>query len=512
MRPCNYIEPFFFAGYSKDKENLETAASGGMFYELSKYIIDKGGVVYGVAQPSITEVVHMRADSLQEVQKFRQSKYLKSRMNGCFIQVKKDLDEGKEVLFSGVPCQIAALYRFLKKEYLNLYTVEVVCHGVPYSHVFKEYVEEKSKGEHGRLVDISFRDKCNGWKNYSIREYFEDGYEYVEQGNLHPINRLYLFGINMEERCARCEYAHLPRVADITLADFWKYEGVLLEKNKDRGMSLIAVNNLKGNELFEAMKDDIYCDEVTKEMALASCRHMSNIPLLSKSHRAFVELIKTEQLMLIVDICRLFGDVILADELCTIKEKDIDYVINVLQKDSQEIIYYLNQENVVTGIVTFGAFVQSYIQGEDWINHNFGKVIFSENIVANLKEIFSRNNKILRIPVVDESDRLLFEVRRIRNGNGKKDIRRGIIPFLNLHRKHVVCKFVESNASFAACKKDASVHVYTQSDTYEEEILVRLHEDIRNDIIKEGDIVLTYMKSLPYMDILEQLGVQWIKE
>lgn len=430
----NLKEPNFYAGFSLDKVNVENSSSGGIFYELCKWIIKENGAVYGAALVSATEVKHMRADTLEEVQKFRRSKYLKSRMNNCFLQAKEDLEKDKMVLFSGVPCQIAALYRYLNKEYKNLYTVEVACHGVPLTHVLKKYVDAKSAGVHGRLTSICFRDKSKGWKHTCYREYYEDGHEELVWNSLHPVHLLYRNGVNVEERCISCEYAQLPRCADMTLADFWQYKGEMLEKSNDRGLSLIAVNNEKGDFMFKTIQGSLCYEEASCEMALESCHHMHKAPLIGRGYKAFQCLLEKMDILLALDICSRFGDVVLANELYKTSILDKDFVIKVLEEDSQEIVYIVDEEDVLKGIVTFGAFVQAYVKGEEWVNYNFGKVIFSENCVNDIREVFERSNKILRVPVLDEEGKLLFEVRRQFGGNGRNDARKAILSQLDILR------------------------------------------------------------------------------
>ena len=435
------IYPKFFAGFSKDEENVEYSSSGGIFLELCKYAIMNNYVVYGAVQKSVLEVEHVRATTLEEAKRFRRSKYLKSRLQGCFIQVKEDLESGKCVLFSGVPCQIAALYRYLNNSYENLYTVEVVCHGIPYTSVFRKYVQERSKKYESQMTDICFRDKSQGWKNNSIREYYENGQEYVVSSAEHPVHSLYIRGINMEDRCGKCPYAKLPRVADLTLADFWQYQGELLEKNNDSGISLVVVNNNKGTMLWEHISDSVYYEQVNKESAVSSCYHLTHSPRLSKTKKAFFKTCEDASFSFAVELCTTFGDVILADELLQTTKKDVDYVFDILERDTQEIIYVTDEQDVLNGIVTFGAFVSAYMKGQEWVNYQFGKVVFSENCIEDIKEVFSRSEKILRVPVVDENGRLLFEVRRTVGGNGREDVRKGLITFIKLREKNIRCMF-----------------------------------------------------------------------
>ena len=435
------INPAFYAAFSKDKVNVENSSSGGIFYELCEYVIDNGFVVYGAVQKSVLEVEHVRATSLEEATLFRRSKYLKSKLQGCYDQVKEDLEAGRKVLFSGVPCQIAALHRFLEKKYENLFTVEVVCHGAPLTSLYQKYVSMQNEKIGSKMVDICFRDKSQGWKNNSIREYYEDGQEYVVSSSKHLVHALYLRGINMEDRCGSCSYAKLPRVADITLADFWQYKGELFDKSNDRGVSLVVINNDKGSNLWQNIKDGVFSEEVNKESALSSCYHLSHAPRLNQAKRNFIQMMEAKGFPFAIELYSTFGDVIPAEELIQTETVDVNQVFDVLEQDTQEIIYITDEKKVLKGIITFGAFVSAYMKGEDGINYKFGKVVFSENCVNDLKEIFGRSEKILRVPVVDKQGCLLFEVRRTVGGNGRDDARKGLITFFKLRQSKIRCMF-----------------------------------------------------------------------
>lgn len=235
----NSKRPLYYAAFSKDIDNILQSSSGGIFNELSKSVLAMKGAIYGAVQKSVFEVVHQRGESLEKVELFRRSKYLESALGNCYMDVKKDLEDGKEVLFSGVACQIAGLYCFLQNQYKNLYTCEVVCHGIPSYLAYEKYLLEKGEKIGAPADGINFRDKRFGWKDNALFEHFENGKEDVLYSNIHPLHSLYLKGINMRSNCGSCRYSQVPRIADITLADFWKYEGELLERNANR------VNHLK---------------------------------------------------------------------------------------------------------------------------------------------------------------------------------------------------------------------------------------------------------------------------
>lgn len=432
--------PVFYAAFSKDTENVGRSSSGGVFYELCKYILGQSGIVYGAAQTSVTEVEHQRGEKLEEIAAFRRSKYLESNMGDCYKRAEEDLKDGRKVLFSGVGCQIAGLYRYLKREYDNLYTCEVVCHGIPSHLAYEKYLEEKSLQCKNKVCGINFRDKSRGWKNNGICEYFEDGGKEILDSNTHPLHSVYLKGINMRSVCGTCQYAHIPRVADITLADFWQYDGVLAEMNGDKGISLISVNNQHGEQLLSGISDRIYLDKTEQETALSSCRHMNHSPVLYKSQAAFLELLQSNSYHLAAALCSGFGPVIREIELCKVREVCVEELLSIFLKDEQEIVYIPDTKGRLKGIITFESFIRNYIKRDEWVIYDFPKVLLSESCVDEIEQIFAVNSGINRIPIVDKDGFLKYEVRR--NGAKHREMEL-IVPFLQLGCLDIQTYFVK---------------------------------------------------------------------
>lgn len=425
--------PVYYAAFSKHKENVEKSSSGGVFHELCRMITTGGGIVYGAVQKNVMEVAHERADTLEDTEKFRRSKYLRSRVGTCYENVRRDLEENKQVLFSGTPCQIEGLYRFLGNKTENLYTVEVVCHGIPLKDAYGKYVQEKEAVHGAKMCEINFRDKRYGWNENSICEIYENGREEVIQSTVHLHHSLYLKGINVEAECGDCRYAKIPRTANITLADFWKYKGMLLEKSGNRGLSLISVNDSKGEKLLAWAWDNLYAEKVEQEEALSSCRHMNHAPFVHFNQAAFRKLIRRTTFHRAAALCTEFGDVVDAETLCMIETEDINKVFKIFIEDSQEIIYLCRTQKHIEGIVTFGAFIKACINDKRWINDNFQQVcLYEKNCIDKIRHIFAENDKINRIPIMDDKGRLLFEVRRTAGANGREDPRRYLLPFVKM--------------------------------------------------------------------------------
>ncbi len=434
--------PVFFAAQSKDEGNVEQSSSGGIFYELCRGVSEHQGIIYGAAAVSPICVEHLRAENLLQAEAFRRSKYIRSQCGRCFGQVKADLQKGRRVLFSGVGCQIAGLYQYLGNRYDNLITCEMVCHGMPLDETMEKYIEEKEAAYGERLTAMNFRDKRYGWKQNCIAEYYESGRYDVILSSEHPVHSLYLKGINMSSGCASCKYAGIPRIADITLADFWQYEGKI--DHKDKGMSLVSVNTIKGMGLFERIKQEINWEPTTETLALASCRHMAHAPAGHKNQTVFQELLRERGFLTAYALCGSGQEVVVAEELQKIEDLEEDRIFDIFEKDTHEIIYVVDRQDYVKGIVTFGAFLTGYASGEGWVNPDFQSINLGDvSTIREAGKIFAENKKINRIPVFDEEGKLLYEVRKETGMNGKKDARKSLIPFARLKHNHNKCLFIK---------------------------------------------------------------------
>lgn len=267
-----------YAAVNSTREVALESSSGGIFWLLVKYIIEeKNGVVYGAVCDSDLKVRHTRATSLEECVAFRRSKYLQSDTQGIFQCVKEDLQNHQVVLFSGTPCQVAALYTFLEKEYDNLYTCDVVCHGTPSQGVFEDYKKWLEKQHHSSITNIEWRDKRNGWKPNYVSYQFENGDEIYEASTVNIYQAGFLKNIYLRNHCYQCAYASLPRTGDISLADYWKYSGELV-KEEYFGISIVLVSSRKGEELFDGIKSECKYHEVPIEDVKAISRHVALPP------------------------------------------------------------------------------------------------------------------------------------------------------------------------------------------------------------------------------------------
>ena len=247
-----------YAAYSKSKKVLDNSTSGGIFTHISDLIFDDDGVVFGHSYDENLKCICKIARTKEERNTFRGSKYVQSDMNDVYIEIKNEVKTGKKVLVTGTPCQIEAVKNyFANKIPENLFTIDIVCHGVPSPQIFSEYINLQECKIGKKIINIKFRDKKNGWSTpYRIFEY-SDGTSSCELLNNDAFNNLFL-GIDciLRPSCFSCKYTGKKRISDISIADFWGIQNKNIDMfNDDKGVSLVLVNNDKGKLLFKKLKE-----------------------------------------------------------------------------------------------------------------------------------------------------------------------------------------------------------------------------------------------------------------
>ena len=254
------------AGFAKDEAVRAASSSGGFFTGVVRAFWKEGETfVFGAEmQPDLT-VAHTRADTMDAIAKFRTSKYARSDTRNTFVETKKLLADGKRVLYSGTPCQIAGLLSFLgcKEEPENLLTVDLVCHGY-FSPLFlrKERAWlEKKRG--CRAVGYEFRNKDGGhWRDFKAVWRFEDGGTVEMPRAQLPYHAVWSKHLVSRESCHACRFARAERISDVSLSDFWhvKEDSPLFGANG--GTSLVLGNTKKGRHLLSSLRDDYYCEPI----------------------------------------------------------------------------------------------------------------------------------------------------------------------------------------------------------------------------------------------------------
>lgn len=291
-----------YAAISKDFALVMNSASGGMFAHLAGEILSCGGVVYGCSmeyKDGELSPEHIRVNTAQDLIKLQGSKYVQSDMGFCFRAARDDLESGKKVLFSGTPCQIASLNAFLGKRYDNLITVDIICHGVPPSKQFRDYIKLLNT-KNKKVVGFRFRDKSAGWGMRAAIDY-ANGKTVRMPAALSSYFKLFLDSVNYQHSCYSCRFACTERPADITVGDYWGIETVHPEAlyrnggvlDSRGGISCVLLNTEKGKEFF-AQNTNALNLQVSTVWNVASGNDQLNHPSTKPKEREVVlELYRT---------------------------------------------------------------------------------------------------------------------------------------------------------------------------------------------------------------------------
>ncbi len=246
------IEPMCYAVKASDDVRLNSS-SGGVFYHLAEKVLNKSGIVVGAAFDENMKLNHIVVDKKKDLIKLQGSKYLQSNINDIYKVVKDYLKEKKLVLFSGTPCQVKGLKLYLGKEYNNLYTVDIICHGVPSPLVYQKYID-KLENSNNKVMEYNFRNKDIGWKEFSTKINYQDGTTTREKFSDNIYMKGFLRNLYLRKSCYNCQSNKFASGSDITLGDFWGIQEVMPEFDDDKGASLVFINSKNGEDLFNSTK------------------------------------------------------------------------------------------------------------------------------------------------------------------------------------------------------------------------------------------------------------------
>lgn len=253
-----------YAAQIKNNEILKESSSGGIFSVIAENIIGQGGIVIGCKFNQNFEAEQVVVNRVEELEAIRGSKYVQSDTKDMYIEVEKNLKIGKTVLYTGTPCQVAGLKAYLKQDYLNLMTMDFVCHGVPSPKMFKAYVKDIEKRIGTRILSYKFRDKGKkGWGAVASYEFIKKD-KVIKKYESGKINSYYYGFINkMFNRnvCYNCLYNGCERVSDITIGDYWGGKKYHPQFNFSKGVSLVVISTEIGIKMFEKVRNSMIIEE-----------------------------------------------------------------------------------------------------------------------------------------------------------------------------------------------------------------------------------------------------------
>ena len=261
----NYNTPKVYAAKHIDGNIIQSSRSGGVFTALSDIILSQGGVIYGCVLTENFTAKHIRAEKHEERNLMRGSKYLQSDLGDTFKQAKEDLDSGRKVLFSGTSCQIAGLKGFLGKEYENLLCLDIVCHGVPSKKVWESLIKWVEKKNNSKVIEVYFRNKKEfGWRAHI--ETFRFDNERTKDSKI--FKTLFYNHAILRPCCYKCPFKTVLHPGDITIADYWGIEKAAPDLDDNKGVSLVLLNNDKGDMYFKQAKKQLVWKETRLEDSL----------------------------------------------------------------------------------------------------------------------------------------------------------------------------------------------------------------------------------------------------
>ena len=226
---------------------LEGSSSGGVFPALAGQVLSEGGVVFGAVVNDDMTVGHAEAYDMEGVEKMRGSKYVQSDLYASYEDVRYWLQEGRKVLFTGTPCQVAGLHKYLGKPYDGLVTVDVLCHGAPSPGLWEKYVKALERQHGARMEYVRFKDKSESWRHYAFTTSF-GSCPYADD----PYMALFLQDMTLRPSCYKCMAREGRSGSDITLSDLWSVSLSAPEMSDDKGVSGVYVYTGKGRRLLEA--------------------------------------------------------------------------------------------------------------------------------------------------------------------------------------------------------------------------------------------------------------------
>lgn len=288
-----FEEPKVFAAYTKDDAIRIDSTSGGIYSMLALALYDKHAYVGGAVYNEDHTVSHILSNKIEMLPEIRSSKYLQSSMNELYKKIRGKLIEGEEVFYCGTPCQVQALYKYLRKEYANLTTCDFICRGVNSPKVFLSYMNMLERQYNAKATKIKFKAKQWGWHNFSMRVNFANGKEYCKDRWHDYFFIGYLQNGNFARpSCYECRFKGFPQKADITLADFWGIENLDKTMDQDKGTSLVMINSNKGQALFDSIKEKIEWKEFTMADAAKNNPAMnSSLQMVKDNRKEFFEAI-----------------------------------------------------------------------------------------------------------------------------------------------------------------------------------------------------------------------------
>lgn len=252
----NTETPEAYAVLLKNIEERKKSSSGGAFYSIASFVLKNQGIVIGSTVDERHQVRHIAVESLDELYRLRGSKYVQSDLGEVFFQVKKALINGRWCYFVGTGCQVAGLKAFLKKNYENLITSDLVCHGVPSQKLFDKHIEYLEEKYNDKVISYQFRNNSL-WGVCEICDFANHKRVINPSYEVSPYLYSFMSAMTYRYSCYDCKFACIPRQGDVTLADFWGVNEFFPQVDTKHGVSLLLINTEQGKKIWELINRDL---------------------------------------------------------------------------------------------------------------------------------------------------------------------------------------------------------------------------------------------------------------
>lgn len=247
------FSPMVLGAYHKDENIRFTSTSGGAFWGLAEAFIKDGGYVSGAVFVDHFKVKHIVTNDIKELEKIKGSKYCQSDSREMFKQIRDLLIAGEKVMATGLPCQMAGLRLYLRRDYENLLIVDLICHSVPSPLLFEKYIDYLEKKYKSPVIKYHPKNKeLGGWHHFSFKAYFANGQIYHQNSDLYT--QVAFDSVMARYSCFECHYKDIPQPSDLTIGDFWGIENIDKSFDSPNGVSKIMINNEKGKKIVEKLK------------------------------------------------------------------------------------------------------------------------------------------------------------------------------------------------------------------------------------------------------------------
>lgn len=268
LKHNDFDTPKVYGCYHNDIVIRFDSTSGGLFSALAQEMYKQKGYVSGAIYTNSFDVINFISNDKKDLKLLRSSKYLQSNAEGLYRRIKELLQAGEKVLACGSPCQMAALRSYLRKDYDNLLIVDFVCRATNSPKVFHKYLESLEARYGAKIVAVKDKNKDHGWHSLARKITFDDGQEYYGESHVDDYRRGYHMNVYERPSCYDCKFKGMPRMSDITLADFWGLNKIDPSMDKNLGTSLVLINSQKGEQFFEKIKSKLVIKEYTLDQAL----------------------------------------------------------------------------------------------------------------------------------------------------------------------------------------------------------------------------------------------------